>query len=119
MRGTVSVRFIRVGCYLVNLEAVQQVQLRKDGSAELMLHGPKKSLQIIRIPAPAGRELWQFVMDHLAIVEFGDMPVKDVTASAATAAAGKKEKSQRKLGAKKKVEAGRKRVSKRVLAAKS
>ena len=67
-----SVRFMRVGEHLINFEAIQQVTLKKDDSAVLTLSGPRKSLQQIRVAKPYGRELWSFVHDNLAVVDFGD-----------------------------------------------
>lgn len=67
-----SARFMRVGTHMINIEAIQRVDLRKDDSALLALSGPRKSLQLIPVPSPFGRELWQFVHDNLLLVEFGE-----------------------------------------------
>jgi len=63
---------MRVGEHLINFEAIQQVTLKKDDSAVVTLNGPRKSMQQIRVAKPYGRELWSFVHDNLAVVDFGD-----------------------------------------------
>lgn len=64
---------MRVGEHLINVEAIQQVTLKEDDSAVLTLIGPRKGLQQIRVPKPQGRELWTFVHENLAVVEFGEL----------------------------------------------
>lgn len=71
IRSQVPVRFLRLDKHLVNIEAIQQVFLSKDGeSATVTLVGPRKSLQQITVPGPAGREIWQFVAENLVVAEF-------------------------------------------------
>lgn len=67
-----AARFLRIGFHLINLEAIQQVHLQADDSAVVTLNGPRKALQQIPVPAPFGRELWDFVHNNLVVVEFGD-----------------------------------------------
>ncbi len=98
-----SARFMRVGEHLINVEAIQQVTLKKDRSAVLTLNGPRKSLQQIRVPQPWGSELWSFVHQNLVVVDFGEPvdgekqppPAKDDRPQKK----GKKAKDQRRKGA--------------------
>jgi hypothetical protein len=66
--------FVRVGSHLINLEAIAHVKLTKGGGADVLLQGPRKSLQNLRVPAPAGEELWWFVQDRMVVAEFGTKP---------------------------------------------
>lgn len=68
---------------MINVEAIQRVHVKADGSATLMLNGPRKALHRVMVPAPYGRELFDFMHQRLAIVEFG-MPVDEALAAAAT-----------------------------------
>ena len=77
-----SVRFMRVGEHLINFEAIQQVTLKKDDSAVVTLNGPRKGLQQIRVAKPYGRELWSFVHDNLAVVDFGESDLSEPPAGA-------------------------------------
>jgi hypothetical protein len=61
---------MRVGNHLINLASIHQVTLGEDESATLLLQGPRKALQILKVDAPAGRELWNFVYQNLSVVEF-------------------------------------------------
>jgi hypothetical protein len=84
MRSLLTARFLRVGNHLINLEVIQQVELRKDGSAIVAVPGPRKSLQRIQVPKPMGEELWNFFNENLVVIDFD--------AEAGKAAAPKKEK---------------------------
>ncbi|MDZ7638097.1 MAG: hypothetical protein U5J83_07580 [Bryobacterales bacterium] len=65
-----TARFLRVGNHLINLEVIQQVELRKDGSAVVAVPGPRKSLQRIQVPKPMGQELWDFFNENLVVIDF-------------------------------------------------
>ncbi|MCZ2156299.1 MAG: hypothetical protein LC114_20750 [Bryobacterales bacterium] len=97
MRSLLTARFLRVGSHLINLEVIQQVELRKDGSAMVVVPGPRKSLQRIEVLSPMGRELWDFFNQNLVVVDFHSEPEVEAVApkkpkakSKAPAPAGKK-----------------------------
>lgn len=94
MRSLLTARFLRVGNHLINLEVIQQVELRKDGSAIVAVPGPRKSLQRIQVPKPMGEELWNFFNENLVVIDFD--------AEAGKAASPKKEKAKPKSQPKKK-----------------
>ncbi len=104
MRSLLTARFLRVGSHLINLEVIQQVELRKDGSAMVVVPGPRKSLQRIEVASPMGKELWDFFSENLVVVDFH-------SETEAVISAPKKPKAKEKAapGAKKKtVRSGRK-----------
>lgn len=70
MRSLLTARFLRVGNHLINLEVIQQVELRKDGSAIVVVPGPRKSLQRIEVLSPMGKELWDFFNENLVVIDF-------------------------------------------------
>lgn len=70
MRSLLTARFLRVGNHLINLEVIQQVELRKDGSAIVAVPGPRKSLQRIEVLSPMGQELWDFFNENLVVIDF-------------------------------------------------
>ena len=70
MRSLLTARFLRAGNHLVNLEVIQQVELRSDGSAIMVVPGPRKSLQRIEVLSPMGQELWDFFNENLVVVDF-------------------------------------------------
>jgi hypothetical protein len=70
MRPYLTAKFLRVGNHLINLEVIQQLELRKDDSALIMVPGPRKSFQRIEVPAPAGRKLWEFFSENLVVIDF-------------------------------------------------
>jgi hypothetical protein len=70
MRPYLSAKFLRVGNHLINLELIQQLELRKDDSAVITVPGPRKSYQRIEVPAPAGRKLWEFFSENLVVIDF-------------------------------------------------
>lgn len=70
MRSLLTARFLRVGNHLINLEVIQQVELRKDGSAMVAVPGPRKSLQRIEVLSPMGQELWDFFNENLVVIDF-------------------------------------------------
>ncbi len=70
MRPYLSAKFLRVGNHLINLELIQQLELRKDNSAVITVPGPRKSFRAIEVPAPAGRQLWEFFSDNLVVIDF-------------------------------------------------
>lgn len=94
MRSLLTARFLRVGNHLINLEVIQQVELRKDGTAIVAVPGPRKSLQRIQVPKPMGEELWNFFKENLVVIDF--------EAEAEKAAPAKKEKAKPKSQPKKK-----------------
>lgn len=85
-----------MGTHLINLEAIAHVKLTK-GGAEVLLQGPRKSLQTLRVPGSAGEELWWFVQDRMVVAEFGTKPESSPEAKPkADAKAKSKSKSKRK-----------------------
>lgn len=74
MRSQLPTRFLRIGSRLINVEAIAEVKLNKDSSAVMLLQVPGKSLERMPIPQPAGREVWEFVMQNLVVAEFGEPP---------------------------------------------
>lgn len=70
MRPQLTARFLRAGNHLINLEVIQQMELRKDGSAIIVVPGPRKSLQRIEVLSPMGQELWDFFNENLVVVDF-------------------------------------------------
>lgn len=70
MRPYLTAKFLRVGNHLINLELIQQLELRKDDSAVITVPGPRKSFQVIEVPAPAGRQLWEFFSENLVVIDF-------------------------------------------------
>lgn len=70
MRPYLSAKFLRVGNHLINLELIQQLEVRKDDSAVITVPGPRKSYQRIEVPAPAGRQLWEFFSENLVVIDF-------------------------------------------------
>ncbi len=70
MRSLLTARFLRAGNHLINLEVIQQVELRKDGGAIIVVPGPRKSLQRIEVLSPMGQELWDFFNENLVVVDF-------------------------------------------------
>lgn len=70
MRSLLTARFLRAGNHLINLEVIQQVELRGDGSAIIVVPGPRKSLQRIEVLSPMGKELWDFFNENLVVVDF-------------------------------------------------
>lgn len=70
MRSQLTARFLRAGNHLINLEVIQQMELRKDGSAIIVVPGPRKSLQRIEVLSPMGQELWDFFNENLVVVDF-------------------------------------------------
>jgi len=96
MAAQFSTRFIRVQSNLINIEAIQRVQLNSNGSAVLLLNGPRKALQRIEVPAPYGKDIFEFVGQHLAIMEFGEPPRGPKEAKAPNEPkAGKKQKARK------------------------
>ena len=69
MRALITARILRVNTRIINLEVVQQVELRKDGSATVTVPGPRKSLQQVAVPKPYGQELWDFFNENLVVVD--------------------------------------------------
>ena len=85
-----------MGTHLINLEAIAHVKLTK-GGAELLLQGPRKSLQTLRVPGSAGEELWWFMQDRMVVAEFGNKPEPSLDAKAKSETKAKsKSKSKRK-----------------------
>ncbi|MCW5964597.1 MAG: hypothetical protein KIT83_11210 [Bryobacterales bacterium] len=70
MRPYLTAKFLRVGNHLVNLELIQQLEVRKDDSAVITVPGPRKSFRMIEVPAPAGRQLWEFFSENLVVIDF-------------------------------------------------
>ncbi len=70
MRPYLSAKFLRVGNHLINLELIQQLELRKDNSAVITIPGPRKSFRVIEVPDPAGRQLWDFFSENLVVIDF-------------------------------------------------
>lgn len=89
MRSQLTARFLRAGNHLINLEVIQQVELRNDGSAIVVVPGPRKSLQRIEVLSPMGQELWDFFNENLVVVDF---PAE----SGVTVAPAKKSKAKAK-----------------------
>lgn len=87
-------RFVRVGCHLVNFEAIARVELLAGDAANLFLQGARKGLQCVPVPAPAGRELWNFVCENLAVVEFGSTEQAPAPKKAAKKSKRKHSKAQ-------------------------
>ncbi len=79
MSSRLNAKFVRFGVHLINIEAVQHVSLRKDGAAIVVMPGPKKSLQQIVVPKPAGQQLWDFVQQELVVADFGDFSPPEPT----------------------------------------
>jgi hypothetical protein len=98
MRPYLSAKFLRVGNHLINLELIQQMELRKDDSATITVPGPRKSYQVIEVPAPAGRQLWEFFSENLVVIDFD--PKIEAEPKAKGKAAGKA-KSTKDASAKK------------------
>jgi len=70
MRPYLTAKFLRVGNHLINVELIQQLELRKDDSATITVPGPRKSFRMIAVPAPAGRQLWEFFSENLVVIDF-------------------------------------------------
>lgn len=98
MRPYLSAKFLRVGNHLINLELIQQLELRKDDSAIITVPGPRKSYQVIEVPAPAGRQIWEFFSENLVVIDFDP---KDVPAAKSKGKAAGKSKSAKDASSKK------------------
>ena len=99
MTGKTTAPFLRVGNHLINLASIHQVTLADDGSATLLLHGLRKGLQVLKVNAPAGRELWNFVYNQLSVVEFdlsSESQMEEVADDAEPVRAPKRKKGEKK-----------------------
>lgn len=106
MRPYITAKFLRVGNHLINLELIQQLELRKDDSAVITVPGPRKSFRMIEVPAPAGRQLWEFFSENLVVIDFdheslpspkgkGDRKVKDAREEVAEKGSSKKKEASK------------------------
>lgn len=92
MRPYLTAKFLRVGNHLVNLELIQQLEVRKDDSAIITVPGPRKSFRLIEVPAPAGRQLWEFFSENLVVIDFE--PKEDEAAKAKRKPGGKSKETK-------------------------
>ena len=99
MRPYLTAKFLRVGYHLINVELIQQLELRKDDSAVITVPGPRKSFRMIAVPAPAGRQLWEFFSENLVVIDFEPKEVE--TAREAKGKPGGKSKDEKAASAKK------------------
>lgn len=121
MRPYLTAKFLRVGNHLINLELIQQLELRKDDSAIITVPGPRKSFQMIEVPAPAGRQLWEFFSENLVVIDFepkAEEPAPESGKAAMKGKASPKAKGQKENSPKKPEVKAKSKVSPKKKAAK-
>lgn len=107
MRPYLSAKFLRVGNHLINLELIQQVELRKDNSAIITVPGPRKSFRMIEVPDPAGRQLWDFFSENLVVIDFDQESTQPTEIKQKSKAPGKEKASPNPKASSKKKEAAK------------
>jgi hypothetical protein len=112
MRPYLSAKFLRVGNHLINLELIQQLELRKDDSAVITIPGPRKSFRVIEVPEPAGRQLWEFFSENLVVIDF-DHESLSLSKGKDRSASKKKDSAKGKAKASGNVESATEATSKR------